>query len=318
MTQDSPKLSSLFKLEFPQSVGMFASYEDAQKAVDHLADAQFPVENLAIVGTDLRSIERVLGRRTWGTVIGQGVQSGLSTGLLVALLMWFLQPSANFLLLVLTALGIGILIGIAFAALGYWMAQGKRDFTSVSRTVATRYELLSEHKVATQARELLASLPGARAAQFDPRLAPPAGYPGQAGGYPQPPAGYSGGQPPTQPPAGYPSAGYPPPPYQGPFQGGPNPNGPYQPGPNPNGPWQPGPNSGGPNSGGPNPNGPWQPGPTPGGPNPNGPYQPGPGQPGPYPPGGGFAGPQHQSGLGYPPEPQTPPPTPSPDEHKQA
>ena len=224
MTQQNPKLGDLFKLEFPQSVGNFATYEDAQRAVDHLADAQFPVENLAIVGTDLRSIERVLGRRTWGTVISQGVQSGLSTGLLVAFLMWILQPQANFLVLLLSALVIGILIGIAFAALGYWMAQGKRDFTSVSRTVATRYELLSEHKVAGQARELLAGLPGARAAQFDPRLAgpqpsfqptqPPAGYPGA-----QPPLGWPGSPPPTQPPTGYPSAGYPPPPYQGPYPG---------------------------------------------------------------------------------------------------
>ncbi len=239
MTQQNPKLGDLFKLEFPQSVGNFASYEDAQRAVDHLADAQFPVENLAIVGTDLRSIERVLGRRTWGTVISQGVQSGLSTGLLVAFLMWILQPQANFLVLLLSALVIGILIGIAFAALGYWMAQGRRDFTSVSRTVATRYELLSEHKVAGQARELLATLPGARAAQFDPRLAPQApGYPGA-----QPPVGYPGPQlppgyppqPPTQPPMGYPSAGYPPPPYPGPYQGGPYPPagypGGYAPGP---------------------------------------------------------------------------------------
>ena len=109
MTQQTPKLANLFRLEFPQSVGSFATYEDAQKAVDHLADAHFPVENLAIVGTDLRSIERVLGRRTWATVIGQGVQSGLSTGLLVAFLMWILQPGANFLVLIVSALVIGFL-----------------------------------------------------------------------------------------------------------------------------------------------------------------------------------------------------------------
>ena len=48
MSQQSPKLANLFQLEFPQSVGVFTTYEDAQKAVDHLADAHFPVENLAI------------------------------------------------------------------------------------------------------------------------------------------------------------------------------------------------------------------------------------------------------------------------------
>lgn len=220
MSQQSPRLANLFKLEYPQSVGTFTTYEEAQKAVDFLSDAHFPVENLAIVGTDLRSIERVLGRRTWGTVIGQGVQSGLSTGLMVAFLMWLFVP-ANFVVVLLSALGIGILIGILFAALGYWMSQGKRDFTSVSQTVATRYELLSEHKVASQAKELLAQLPGVRAAQFDPRTPPQAAYPQQPpaypppSGYPQPgypQAGYPQGQPaypPTQPPSGYPGAGYP-------------------------------------------------------------------------------------------------------------
>lgn len=215
--QQNPRATDVFKLEFPQSIGSFASYEEAQKAVDHLADAHFPVQNLAIVGTDLRSIERVLGRRTWGTVIGQGVQSGLSTGLLVTFLMWvFMQPESFFGLLV-SALAIGIAIGVVFAVLGYWMSQGKRDFTSVSRTVATRYELLSEHKVAAQARDLLASLPGVRAAQFDPRFTPPPEF---AGAYPPPgypPVAVPPGYPVPQgyPPAGYP--GYPQPPYGQPY-----------------------------------------------------------------------------------------------------
>ena len=41
------------------SVGTYDTYADAQRAVDHLADEKFPVENLAIVGTDLRQVERV-------------------------------------------------------------------------------------------------------------------------------------------------------------------------------------------------------------------------------------------------------------------
>jgi hypothetical protein len=74
------QFGSLFELQFPQSVGIYSTYEDAQKAVDFLADSKFEVQNLAIVGTDLKSVERVLGRRNWGTVITQGLQSGISTG----------------------------------------------------------------------------------------------------------------------------------------------------------------------------------------------------------------------------------------------
>ena len=162
-----PKLGTIFELEFPQSVGIYSSYADAQKAVDFLADEKFEVQNLAIVGTDLKSVERVLGRRTWSTVIAAGVQSGLSTGLLVALVMLIFVRPASFLLLLFVALAIGITLGVGFGAAAYAMSRGKRDFTSVTQTVATRYEVLCEHKVAAQARELLQRLPGARAAAFE-------------------------------------------------------------------------------------------------------------------------------------------------------
>ena len=159
--------SSMFELEFPQSVGIYNSYADAQKAVDYLADEKFEVQNLAIVGTDLKSVERVLGRRSWGTVLAQGVQSGISTGLLVGIIaLIFLKP-ASIVALLLVALGVGIALGVGFAAAGYALTRGKRDFTSVTQTVATKYEVLCEHKLAAQAREMLLKLPGARAAAFE-------------------------------------------------------------------------------------------------------------------------------------------------------
>jgi hypothetical protein len=159
--------SSLFELQFPQSVGIYNSYADAQKAVDYLADEKFEVQNLAIVGTDLKSVERVLGRRNWGTVITQGMQSGISTGLLVALVMLIFAQPGSFLLLLAVSLAIGISLGIGFSAAAYAMSRGKRDFTSVTQTVATKYEVFCEHKVAAHAREMLQNMPGARAAAFE-------------------------------------------------------------------------------------------------------------------------------------------------------
>ncbi len=159
--------SSMFELKFPQSVGIYDTYADAQKAVDYLSDEKFEVQNLAIVGTDLKSVERVLGRRNWGTVIAQGVQSGISTGLLVGLIMLiFIQPQ-SFVLLLLAALAIGILLGVGFQAAAYALSRGRRDFTSVTQTVATKYEVLCEHKLAAEAREMLLRLPGARASAFE-------------------------------------------------------------------------------------------------------------------------------------------------------
>ena len=159
--------SSLFELQFPQSVGIYNSYADAQKAVDYLSDEKFEVQNLAIVGTDLKSVERVLGRRNWGTVITQGLQSGISTGLLVGLVMLIFTKPTSYFVLLLVSLAIGITLAIGFSAAGYAMTRGKRDFTSVTQTVATKYEVLCEHKVAAQAREMLSQMPGARASAFE-------------------------------------------------------------------------------------------------------------------------------------------------------
>lgn len=160
----SPK--QVFELDFPQSVGVWNTYDDAQRAVDYLADNEFEVQNLEIVGTELRQVERVLGRHNWGTVIGQGVQSGITTGLLVGIVLTLFGPPQNVAVLILVALGIGLGLGVGFQALGYAMSRGRRDFTSITQVVATKYELLAEHTVAAKARELLAQLPGGRAAYF--------------------------------------------------------------------------------------------------------------------------------------------------------
>jgi len=167
MSLTPPQPSSIFELKFPQSVGVFNTYADAQKAVDYLADEKFEVQNLAIVGTDLKSVERVLGRKSWGTVLAQGVQSGISTGLLVGIIFLVFSEPTSILTLLLGSLALGIVLGVAFSAIAYAMSRGRRDFTSVTQTVATKYEVLCEHKVAAQAREMLQALPGARAAAFE-------------------------------------------------------------------------------------------------------------------------------------------------------
>jgi hypothetical protein len=55
----------------------------------------------------------------------------------------------------------GAAFGLIWALVGYAATRGQRDFASVTEVVATRYEILVEHKVAARARELLAGLPGA-------------------------------------------------------------------------------------------------------------------------------------------------------------
>jgi hypothetical protein len=143
-------------LEYPMSLGVFEKYVDAQKAVDTLSDNQFPVENCLIVGTDLKQMERVTARLTWGRVAVGGLLSGVWLGLFVGLILsLFSRPSNPITLLLYTSL-YGALFGLIWALVGYAFTRGARDFSSVSQIVATRYEVFCEHKFAQQGREILA------------------------------------------------------------------------------------------------------------------------------------------------------------------
>ena len=140
-------------------VGSFDSYEQAQAAVDHLSDEKFPVENVTIIGSDLRMVERVTGRLSWGRAIGAGAASGAWFGLFVGLLLGiFATDGADWIGSVLTGLLIGLVFGAVFGAVGYAATQGKRDFTSTNQVVASRYELLCHPQFAEDARARLARL----------------------------------------------------------------------------------------------------------------------------------------------------------------
>jgi hypothetical protein len=148
------------RLEFPQSLAVYDDYAAAQKAVDFLSDKKFPVEHLLIVGTDLKRVERITGRLTTGRVALGGLLSGVWLGLFVGLIFSFFVDE-NVLAMILSTVLLGAVFGVVWALIGYALTRGQRDFASVTQVVATRYEVLVEHKVAGQARELLATLPGA-------------------------------------------------------------------------------------------------------------------------------------------------------------
>ena len=146
-------------LDYPMSLGVFERYEQAQKAVDFLSDHEFPVQNCLIVGTELKQVERVTGRLTHGKVAAGGLLSGLWLGLFVGLIV-SLFGSGSAWAAILSTMLFGAVFGLAWALAGYAATRGQRDFTSVSQVVATRYEVLVEHKFAQQGRELLAQLDG--------------------------------------------------------------------------------------------------------------------------------------------------------------
>jgi hypothetical protein len=140
-------------------VGSYDDYQQAQRAVDFLSDEKFPVENVTIIGSDLRMVERVTGRLTMGRAVAAGAASGAWFGLFVGLLLGiFAADGSSWFGSVLSGLLIGLVFGAVFGAVGYAASQGKRDFTSTSQVVASRYDVLCNPQFAEQARAELAKL----------------------------------------------------------------------------------------------------------------------------------------------------------------
>ncbi|MCU1604174.1 MAG: uncharacterized protein JWP46_639 [Modestobacter sp.] len=140
-------------------VATYGDYAQAQRAVDFLSDQKFPVENVTIIGSDLRMIERVTGRLTWGRALGAGAASGAWFGLFVGLLLGiFAVNGTSWVASVLTGLIIGLVFGAIFGAVGYGATQGRRDFTSVNQVVANRYDVMCNPQYAEEARAHLARL----------------------------------------------------------------------------------------------------------------------------------------------------------------
>ena len=212
-----------------ETVAAYATYLEAQKAVDHLADKAFAVQMVTIVGTDLRMVERVTGRLSYPRAALGGFLSGAWFGLFVGLLLsLFTTPGAQSPLV--PAIFIGGAFGLLFSVITYSFSRGRRDFTSTSQIVASSYAVLCLAEQAHKARELLREIGGVQSgwparppAPFTTSPSDPsAAYPPGAGsqpwgspivppvappGPPAPPTGPPADQPgPTPPPSGPPPA----------------------------------------------------------------------------------------------------------------
>jgi hypothetical protein len=144
-----------------QVIGTYDTYAEAQRAVDYLSDQQFPVQNLSIVGSDLKMVENVLGRLTRGRAALAGAASGVWFGLFVGVLLsLFSDSDTSSLGLVLAAIAYGAAFGAIFGFAGHALSGGRRDFTSRSKIVAGSYEVRCVWAQADRAREVLAGMTG--------------------------------------------------------------------------------------------------------------------------------------------------------------
>src|ERR1700753_2260102 len=140
-TTSPTSTNSALELGYPMSLWTYSDYGQAQRLVAYLSDRNFPVENVAIVGTELRSVERVTGRLTRGKLAAAAALSGLWMGLFGGIALAVFRDYGQLGFLITTPL-LGAAFGLIWSQLGFKAAtqRGARDFSSIRQVVATRYE----------------------------------------------------------------------------------------------------------------------------------------------------------------------------------
>ncbi|WP_051973349.1 general stress protein [Cryobacterium sp. MLB-32] len=169
----------------------YETYVEAQAAVEALTKFDFPVKQLSIVGNDLKSVERVTGKLTYGRVALAGAASGAWLGIFFGLLFFIFSPTGSSLPFVAAALLIGAGFGMFFGLATYTVNRRRRDFTSTMQVIAGNYQVIVDVALVNRARNLLAGS-GSGAADVavpdgEPVAAPPAAGTERPAGNVEPP-----------------------------------------------------------------------------------------------------------------------------------
>lgn len=133
------------------------TYPEAQSIVNRLTQAGHPVANIAIVGRDLVTVERVVGRMTYAKVALRGALNGAWFGLFIGLLMSVTSTAAETIYVPAT-MAIGAGIGMLLNLVIYSLRRKRQDFSSVQQVVASAYDIIVPNGTAEAARTALSSV----------------------------------------------------------------------------------------------------------------------------------------------------------------
>jgi hypothetical protein len=136
-------------------LGEYESYVEAQKVIDRLAKADFAITGLAIVGSDLKTVEVVTGRLSYGRAAFAGAASGSWLGLFFGLLIFVFSTVPEFSYVVAAAL-IGAGLGMIFGIISYSIGRRRRDFSSTHQVLASTYQIIIDPNQTARARQALA------------------------------------------------------------------------------------------------------------------------------------------------------------------
>ena len=135
-------------------LGTYETYLEAQNVVDRLSKAEFEVKKLAIVGNDLKTVERVTGKLTYGRTAATGAASGAWFGLFFGILLFLFSTTPQIGFVVAAAL-IGAGFGMLFGIVTYSLGRRRRDFTSTHQVLASNYQIVIDPELTVKAQQVL-------------------------------------------------------------------------------------------------------------------------------------------------------------------
>lgn len=139
------------------AVADFPSYPEAVAYVERILRGNFPATAIAIVGTNLSTVERVKARINYGKVAINGAMTGSWLGLLIFLIFGSSTDSKAAAPTPLFSLGSAILVGAGFGMLWqvirFSATKNKRSFASGSLVVAKKYEVVVPSELTTEVTE---------------------------------------------------------------------------------------------------------------------------------------------------------------------
>lgn len=122
-------------------VASYGSYEAATRAVEKLGEKDFPLTEVTIVGSDMHTVEKILGRLTPARVAFGGATQGLTWGVLMGLMSFVFIPEGGP-YIPLIAMAIGVLAGMVIATATWGLSTKRRSFAAQTHLVASRYAIL--------------------------------------------------------------------------------------------------------------------------------------------------------------------------------
>ena len=138
-------------------IAEYTEYLPAQAAVDLLADKDFEVGTVRIGGHDLKSVEIIGGKMTYGCAALYGFGSGAWFGLMIGLLFGLFSPGIVWVNVVLGSVLVGGLFGLIFGLIGHAIGGKARGFSSANTMKASSYTVEVNADRADEALRILAA-----------------------------------------------------------------------------------------------------------------------------------------------------------------